>query len=96
MKKGVGKALSRTRSKENTKDMQSMERSQSQERLIRVRDMRSEFFAGIDPRRKWEVADAGMVQEDDTAMANLSMTPVHEEYPTFAFYDNPYSDDTME
>jgi hypothetical protein len=95
-KKGVGKALSRKQSKQTDADMQSLQRAQSQDRLLRVRDMRSEFFGGIDPRRKWEVADAGMVQEDENAMSNLSMQFVHTEYPTFAFYANPYSDDTVE
>jgi hypothetical protein len=96
MKKGVGKALSRKQSRETDKDMQSMERAQSQDKLLRVRDMRSKFFGGIDPRRKWEVADAGMVQEDQSAMSNLSMDFVHTEYPTFSFYSNPYSDDTVD
>jgi hypothetical protein len=96
MVKGVGKALNRRQSRQTDAEMQSIERAQSQDKLLRVRDMRSKFFGGIDPRRRGEVADAGMVQEDQSAMSNLPMDFVHTEYPTFSFYSNPYSDDTVD
>jgi hypothetical protein len=35
----------------------------------------------LDPRRAQERAFGRMIQEDHTAMANLSMTPIHVEYP---------------
>lgn len=62
----------------------------------RVEEMYSSFYAGIDPRRRQEVADGGMVKEDRGAMANLSNKPVHREYPPAGYYSNPYLDDSVE
>ena len=64
--------------------------------LERVENNASYLYAGIDPRRRQEVADSGMVQEDPNAIANLSGTPIHREYTRFGFYSTPYIDDTME
>jgi hypothetical protein len=61
----------------------------------RVDNPASFFYAGIDPRRRQEVADSGMVQEDHTQIANLSSRPVHIEYKRFGFYSSPYIDDTV-
>jgi hypothetical protein len=38
----------------------------------------------VDPRRRQELSDARMVQEDHSAMANLSNTPVYKEFDAFA------------
>lgn len=62
----------------------------------RVDEMYSSFYAGLDPRRRQEVADGGMVKEDRGAMANLSNKPVHREYPPAGYYSNPYLDDSKE
>lgn len=35
------------------------------------------FYNNVDPRRKQELSDARMVQEDHNAMANLSEQPVY-------------------
>lgn len=48
--------------------------------------------ATCDPRRRQELADGGMVREDDRAMANLSPRAVHHEYPRLGYYSNPYID----
>lgn len=61
--------------------------------LDRVQDARDRFYAGIDPRRRQEVAEGGMVQEDENAIANLSPEPIHREYSMQHFYSNPYLDD---
>jgi hypothetical protein len=63
--------------------------------FARVSNSASDLFAGIDPRRRQEVADSGMVQEDHTQIANLSGTPIHHEYKRFGFYSSPYIDDTV-
>ena len=47
---------------------------------------------GIDPRRRQEMADGGMVREDQQAMANLSNKAIHHEYPKLPFYSTPYVD----
>lgn len=62
----------------------------------RVSSMYSAFYAGLDPRRRTEMAEGGMVKEDKNAMANLSNTPVHMEYPRAGFYTSPYIDDSVE
>jgi hypothetical protein len=43
-----------------------------------------------DPRRRQELADGGMVREDQNAMANLSPRAIHHEYPRLPYYSSPY------
>lgn len=62
--------------------------------FARINDRNSSLYAGIDPRRRREVADSGMVQEDHNAIANLSPIPIHREYTRFGFYSTPYIDDS--
>lgn len=45
-----------------------------------------------DPRRRQELADGGMVREDQRAMANLSPRAIHHEYPRLQYYSSPYID----
>lgn len=59
-------------------------------------EMRSAFYAGIDPRRYQEMADGGMVQEDPNAMANLSNQFIHTEYPQVGYRTNKYLNTLME
>jgi hypothetical protein len=42
---------------------------------------------GVDPRRRKEFADGGMVQEDPRAMANCPTEPIHRELPKNPFYE---------
>lgn len=60
----------------------------------RVDSPYSDLYGGVDPRRRVEMADAGMVQEDDESMANLSSKPIHRQYPANNFYSNIYIDDS--
>ena len=54
--------------------------------------MRESFGGGVDPRRRRELADAGMVQEDPRAMANLPTQAIHAEFPSDPFYaTGPYN-----
>ena len=76
-------------------EMYKDEQERDQRSLDRVMDARNEFFAGIDPRRRQEVADAGMIQEDHNAIANLSGQPIHREFPKAGYYAMPYYDDLM-
>lgn len=57
--------------------------------------MENEFYAGVDPRRKIELAEGGMVREDRNAMANLPRQAIHCEYPQAPFYNSQYIDDTV-
>lgn len=61
----------------------------------RVQDIYSSFYAGIDPRRRNEMADGGMVQEDRNEVANLSRRFVNQEYPRAGYYSSPYIDDSV-
>jgi hypothetical protein len=70
------------------------EEARANERAFhRLRQMHNSFYDAIDPRRRVEYAEGGMVAEDHKAMANLSETPIHREYtkyPRTAYYENPY------
>jgi hypothetical protein len=39
-----------------------------------------DFYRKVDPRRKQELSDARMIQEDQNAMANLSNTVINRQY----------------
>jgi len=62
----------------------------------RIEDMRSAFYGGLDPRRRQEVSDSGMIEEDPTAMANLPLEPKHHEYPSAGYYTTPYIDSRVD
>lgn len=57
-----------------------------------VRSINSIFYTGIDPRRRQEMADSHMVEEDNQAMANLSEVAIHKEYPSISWKSNPFLD----
>lgn len=60
----------------------------------RARQIGGEFGGGLDPRRRQEVADGGLIREDLTAMANLPRMAQHHEFPANGYYMTPYLDDT--
>jgi hypothetical protein len=60
-----------------------------------IRNPESEFYAGIDPRRKQEMADGGLIVEDHKEIANLPRQAIHHEYPRGEFYGTPYIDDLV-
>lgn len=60
----------------------------------RDRQIGGEFGGGLDPRRRMEVADGGLLREDPTAMANLPRMAQHHEFPASGYYMTPYLDAT--
>lgn len=82
--KPIGRTIARHRYEETFHD--ELER---QDRKM-MQAMRPDY--GIDPRRRQEMADGGMVREDDRAMANLSEKAIHHEYPKLPYYSTPYND----
>ena len=64
------------------------------EHIVRDRenDMKSFFWQGIDPRRRQEFADGGIIKEDYTAMGNCPTQPIHKEYPKISYYASPQDD----
>ncbi len=75
--------------------MYDLEQERDQRAFARLRDMDNEFFAGVDPRRKKELADGGMVREDHNAMSNLPRQAIHCEYPQAPFYESQYIDNAL-
>jgi hypothetical protein len=54
-----------------------------------LREVLGRHYDLVDPRRRQEVADSRMIQEDENAMANLPERPVYHEYNEDRFkYDS--------
>lgn len=66
-----------------------------QDKFREVESPFSSFYGGLDPRRRNEVADGGMVKEEHGMFSNCSDRFVNREYPRAGFYANPYIDDTV-
>ena len=75
--------------------MYRLEQRRSERSFERVREMENEFYAGVDPRRRQELADGGMIREDHLSMANLPRRAIHCEYPQSQYYAAPYLDDSV-
>ena len=75
--------------------MYQLEQRRDQRDFDRTRDMSNEFYAGVDPRRRQEVADGGMIREQRDAIANLPRMAQHHEYPQAGYYSSQYLDDTV-
>ncbi len=89
------RAISRNEARGVYDKMNRLEQERDQRAFQSVREMENEFYAGVDPRRRQELADAGMVREDANAMANLPRQAIHHEYPQAGYYFTPYIDDTL-
>lgn len=81
--------------REEYDQMYQNEQRRDQRAFARTRDMENEFYAGVDPRRRQEIAEGGMVREDHNAMANLPRQAIHTEYPQAGYYTTPYIDDSI-
>jgi len=75
------KAMSRPGSEQEYGTMGKYERRTDELSFQRAQQVSDYFWRGVDPRRRIEMAEGGMVKEDTRAMANLSGTPIHTEYP---------------
>ena len=85
-------AIKRKKAMDNRGKNKVDEALHNQNAFADVADISSIFYTGIDPRRRQEMADSHMVEEDDSAMANLSETPIHKEYPAISWKSNPFMD----
>lgn len=94
--KSVARSISRDEALSVYPVVETKSEQYSQRAYDRVEEMYSSFYAGLDPRRRQEMADGGMVKEDRKSIANLSEKFVHREYPSQPYYANPYLDDTVE
>jgi hypothetical protein len=55
----------------------------------------NEFYAGMEPRRRQELEDSGMIYEDSRAIANLPQEVMIKPYPRSAPYMPEGIDDTI-
>lgn len=53
--------------------------------------MANAFYAQVDPRRRQEIADSRMIQEDHKAMANLSERAINRQFNQNRFKHNSNS-----
>lgn len=56
---------------------------------------RNEFYAGMEPRRRQELEDAGMIHEDHRAIANLPQEVMIKPYPRTGPYMPEGLEDTI-
>jgi len=63
--------------------------------MVENKKLSDYFYENIDPRRRQEMKDARMVQEDRNAIANLSPKFIHREYNQNAFNQQPIADDEV-
>lgn len=94
MKNGQ-KQIPRKQVMKDDKDFYDVDVRLSMVNLERARRVNDNYFAGVDPRRHKEMADAGLVQEDHAAMANLPTKAIHHEYPRFGYCTGPYIADSV-
>jgi hypothetical protein len=80
-KKNKEEAMSRPGSEKEYGEASLYERRMNERAFHRAQQLESFFWKGVDPRRRVEIAEGGMVKEDPRAMANLSESPIHREYP---------------
>jgi len=86
------RAIRRFEARDHYREIYDLEQRRDQRDFERTKEMENEFYAGVDPRRRGELADGGMVREDHKAMANLPRQAIHCEYPQAGFYETPYLD----
>jgi|GEM_PF-938588 hypothetical protein len=63
--------------------------------MYRGRLTNGELYAGMEPRRRQELEDAGMIHEDHMAIANLPQHPMIKPYPRTGPYNPEVLDDTI-
>lgn len=81
--------------REQYRQMYDLEQRRDQRAFARLQDMNNEFFEGVDPRRREEIADGGMIREDHNSMANLPRQAIHCEYPQAPYYSSNYIDNAF-
>lgn len=93
--KQQNRAIKRHEVRQIHQDMYVLNQEREQREFARIKAMKNEFYAGVDPRRKEELAEGGIVMEDQNAMANLPRQAIHHEYPRAGYYTSPYIDSLL-
>lgn len=71
------------------------DRQDSRMEYRRGNSMQDGFYAGAEPRRRQEMADAGMIHEDHRSVANLPQNVIMNFYPKDANFLPENLDDTI-
>ena len=80
-KSGIARQISRREGRDEFEAMEKENRRLNELAFHRAQQVGDFFWEGVDPRRRIELAQGGMVREDRNAMANLPMQAIHTEYP---------------
>jgi hypothetical protein len=75
---------------EHHRDKDSVERG-----MYRGRLTAGELYAGMEPRRRQELEDAGMIHEDHSAIANLPQNVMIKMYPKTGPYNPEILEDSI-
>ena len=95
MKRKQVRPINRSEGRVPFEDLKNEDIRHEERAYQRSRDINSGFYAGVDPRRRQEYADAGMIREDQNAMANLPTQARHMEYVRYGFYSTPFICDSI-
>ncbi len=92
------KARSKTRKEveQSFPEMHTKQNLRNKLAFDQLKQMQGQFFQGVDPRRRQEMADAGMISEDPYAMANCPTRAIHAEMLPIQFFTNQYIDSLVE
>jgi hypothetical protein len=71
------------------------DKDQHERGMYRGRLTHGELYAGMEPRRRQELEDAGMIHEDHMAIANLPQQAMIKPYPRTGPYNPEVLDDTI-
>jgi len=95
MLKDEPRQISRRENRDRYEGMLEYSTAYSQENIRRTFLRDNPFYCGVDHLRRKELADGGMVREDQNAMSNLPTQAIHTEYPNRYFANlSPYIDNT--
>lgn len=94
MLKEPPRQISRRENRDRYEGMLAYTTAYSQEAIARTFRPTSLWYCGSDALKRKEMADGGMIREDQRAPSNLPEQAIHCEFPNRYFAKNPYIDDT--
>lgn len=82
--------ISRKEVRQQTAGMLTLQKDRQTAQINAAKDIHNYFFDDIDPRMRQTASDAGMIQEDHSALSNLPTEPIAKEVPRIKFNTIPY------
>lgn len=93
-KKAMKKAMDKRSGKYHQSAKDRKDESRGMERAMHRRSMMKEDkYSGMEPRRRQEMEDAGMIREDHRAVANLPQEVRYQAYPRIDYDSYDLNDD---